>query len=327
MNKRLVLHLITVLACVTFSASLAQAQATRTWVSGVGDDANPCSRTAPCKTFPGAISKTATNGEIDVLDPGAYSTVTITKSITIDGTGTFAGVLSPGSNAVIINLTNSLSADPLKTVRLRGISYNGSGTCGAGCNGRSGFNGILVSSANVNPPKLSVEDCTIDSFTLDGIFFSSNGGDLIVRNTVIRNNGDAGILLDSAGANIVHGTIENSNMSLNADGIRVEDNVRAGVKDSTMSSNTGNGVAAINVSSSNVIQVLHSMISENRQNGLVAGGNTTFSNIQIAESMIIHNNVGVAFSNANGHINSWGNNYLSLNGTDGTFTTSTVPFH
>ena len=37
----------------------AHAQATRTWVSGVGDDVNPCSRTAPCKTFAGAISKTA----------------------------------------------------------------------------------------------------------------------------------------------------------------------------------------------------------------------------------------------------------------------------
>lgn len=49
-------------------STLAHAQATRTWVSGVGDDANPCSRTAPCKTFAGAISKTAAFGEINVLD-------------------------------------------------------------------------------------------------------------------------------------------------------------------------------------------------------------------------------------------------------------------
>jgi hypothetical protein len=66
---------------------MAQAQATRTWVSGVGDDANPCSRTAPCKTFAGAISKTAPCGEISVLDPGGFGAVTITKSITINGTG------------------------------------------------------------------------------------------------------------------------------------------------------------------------------------------------------------------------------------------------
>jgi len=51
---------IFIVAIVTMMfAATAQAQATRTWVSGVGDDVNPCSRTAPCKTFAGAISKTA----------------------------------------------------------------------------------------------------------------------------------------------------------------------------------------------------------------------------------------------------------------------------
>ena len=73
------------LAVIAFGATMLQAQATRTWVSGVGNDANPCSRTAPCKTFAGAISKTAAGGEIDALDPGGFGAVTITKSITIDG--------------------------------------------------------------------------------------------------------------------------------------------------------------------------------------------------------------------------------------------------
>src|SRR4029079_4206698 len=82
--------------------SLAYAQATRTWVSGVGDDANPCSRTAPCKTFAGAISKTAASGEIDVLDPGGFGGVTITKAITIDGSGNFGSILVQGSNAILI---------------------------------------------------------------------------------------------------------------------------------------------------------------------------------------------------------------------------------
>ncbi len=83
--------------------SSAQAQATRTWVSGVGDDANPCSRTAPCKTFAGAISKTADGGEINVLDAGGFGAVTITKSITIDGGGSFASILASGTSGVIIN--------------------------------------------------------------------------------------------------------------------------------------------------------------------------------------------------------------------------------
>ena len=81
----------------------AGAQATRTWVSGVGDDANPCSRTAPCKTFAGAISKTASPGEIDCLDPGGFGAVTITKSITIDCSETLGGVLVSGTNGIVVN--------------------------------------------------------------------------------------------------------------------------------------------------------------------------------------------------------------------------------
>ena len=67
-----------VISFVLALTSAAQAQS-RTWVSGVGDDMNPCSRTAPCKTFAGAISKTAKDGEISVLDPGGYGSVTINK--------------------------------------------------------------------------------------------------------------------------------------------------------------------------------------------------------------------------------------------------------
>src|SRR5207253_687587 len=106
------------IAIFTFAfASMAQAQATRTWVSGVGDDANPCSRTAPCKTFAGAISKTAADGEIDALDPGGFGTVTITKSITIDGspTGT-AGVLNAGVPGVQVNIQPETAPHTFHTV-------------------------------------------------------------------------------------------------------------------------------------------------------------------------------------------------------------------
>src|SRR5215210_12322 len=94
---RFTLHLAAVLAFIVLSASLTQAQATRTWVSAVGADANPCSRTAPCQTFAGTIAKTTVNGEINVLDPGAYGTLTITKSITINAGGNFAGVIASGT--------------------------------------------------------------------------------------------------------------------------------------------------------------------------------------------------------------------------------------
>src|SRR5216117_2140525 len=109
---------IGVLAGIVGAASPAAAQATRTWVSGVGDDANPCSRTAPCKTFAGAISKTATDGEIDALDPGGFGTVTITKAITIDGNG-WGSILAAGTNGVNVNVS---TAGVTNWVQLRNIS-------------------------------------------------------------------------------------------------------------------------------------------------------------------------------------------------------------
>src|SRR5882762_2488370 len=145
---RKALQVLAVLVFTGAFASLAQAQATRTWVSGVGDDANPCSRTAPCKTFAGAISKTADCGEIDALDPGGFGAVTITKSITIDGTGTLAGILASLTTGVIINLpVGTASTD---VVTLRGLTINGA------CNGIRG-----VSIVNNMPKSVNIEDCVI----------------------------------------------------------------------------------------------------------------------------------------------------------------------
>jgi hypothetical protein len=114
----------------------ASAQATRTWVSGVGDDANPCSRTAPCKTFAGAISKTANGGEINCLDPGGFGGVTIGKSLTIKCHYTEGGVLVSGTNAIVVNATAT------DKVTLRGLDINGIGT-GA----QTSLSGIKVLSA------------------------------------------------------------------------------------------------------------------------------------------------------------------------------------
>ena len=164
-------------------ASSGQAQATRTWVSGVGDDLNPCSRMAPCKTFAGAISKTARGGEIDALDPGGFGSVTITKSITIDGKAPFApySTLAPGFSGININIPYKGDA---ARVRIRGLSLNGMGT---------GNHGINVIAAN----KVTVEDCVIDGFGNNGI--NVGAGVVFVRNTTIRNNGGAGINVATGG--------------------------------------------------------------------------------------------------------------------------------
>jgi hypothetical protein len=165
---------------IALISSAAQAQATRTWVSGVGDDLNPCSRTAPCKTFAGAISKTAAGGEISVLDPGGFGAVTITKSITIDGTGMLGGILAAGTTGIRIDIPDAKETG--KAVRLRGLSINGAGT---------GIHGINVVKAGL----VSVLDCAIDGFTQNGITVAS--GVVFVRNTTISNNVTAGINITS----------------------------------------------------------------------------------------------------------------------------------
>src|SRR3954470_5865924 len=185
------LALSAVVSGAVLYADPLHAQATRTWVSGVGDDANPCSRTAPCKTFAGAISKTANGGEISVLDPGGFGVVTITKSITINGTGTLAGILSAGTNAVIVN------AGVNDTIILREISINGACT---------GLNGIRYLAGKT----LMVDHCWIYDMTTTGIDVAKAAdGNLKVLDTIIENRGVDGIATTPT-AGQISGTIDHS---------------------------------------------------------------------------------------------------------------------
>ncbi|ACL61129.1 membrane protein [Methylobacterium nodulans] len=146
------------------------AQATRTWVSGVGDDVNPCSRTAPCKTFAGAISKTASGGIINVLDPGGYGAVTITKPITIRSVGVEAGVLAPNTNGIVVNA-------PGAQVALIGLTVDGAG---------NGINGINIISAG----QTTIENCIISGFSNAGVRLSSSAySRATIRDSSIIANG------------------------------------------------------------------------------------------------------------------------------------------
>src|SRR5512135_1639644 len=168
-------RLTTFLFALLVSVSIANAQATRTWVSGVGDDANPCSRTAPCKTFAGAISKTAAGGEIDALDPAGYGALTITKSITIDGGGgQVASILASGTTGIVVN------AGAGDVVTLRNLRINGAGG-GASANGINGIDYIAGG-------KLIIENVDVFGFTQNGIRQrSTSNGLLVVRNTTVTN--------------------------------------------------------------------------------------------------------------------------------------------
>src|SRR5437762_5310688 len=164
-----------VLGIFLLASVIMNAQASRTWVSGVGDDANPCSRTAPCKTFAGAISKTAAGGEIDALDPAGYGAVTITKAITIDGGGgQVASVLVSGTNGIVVQ------AGPSDVVILRNLRINGIGT---------GINGIRFLAGKA----LIVDKCEIFGFTNNGVDIALGASAQVwVTATNIQNIGGTG---------------------------------------------------------------------------------------------------------------------------------------
>ena len=191
MKNRSIRTAVALIACTFLGSSVASAQATRTWVSGVGDDVNPCSRTAPCKTFAGAISKTAAGGEISVLDPGGYGGVTITKSMTINGYGEHASILGSFANGVIIN------AGPNDVITLRNLQLNGAGT---------GLTGIRFLNGNA----LVVDNVVVQGF--------ATGIETFVGNTVVRNasfTNNRSFALHSQGGSL---TVEDSMISGNGVG-------------------------------------------------------------------------------------------------------------
>jgi hypothetical protein len=217
------LNFFLLIFCFAVSASLVEAQATRTWVSGVGDDVNPCSRTAPCKTFAGAISKTAVNGEINCLDPAGFGTLTITKSITIDCTGTFGSALASMTNGFIINGATA-------SVRLRGLQINGGG---------NGINGVRVISAS----RVAIENVVIDNFLQNGITVENSGSvQVLVSNSSIRNNTGNGINAAPTGSADI--TVSRSLIAGNATGLTANGNASIRITGNTVTYNT-TGLSAL----------------------------------------------------------------------------------
>ena len=211
-------------------ATFAQAQASRTWVSGVGDDVNPCSRTAPCKTFPGAISKTAVGGEIDVLDPGGFGTVTITKAITLDGHPFQAGLLSSGVNAI------NVSAGTSEAVVLRHLNIVGLNNSPVG---------VQINSAG----SVSIEDCTISQFNTAGVRVNGSTGARVrlnIYNTLIRNNAGDGVQIFPTLPQFVVLNMTNDRVFANTGGgVNIASNAQttASIQFCSLSTNSNAGVS------------------------------------------------------------------------------------
>jgi hypothetical protein len=286
--KKLSLHVLTVIVLLFACSSLAHAQATRTWVSGVGDDANPCSRTAPCKTFAGAISKTASGGEINVLDPGGFGAVTITKPITISSEGFEAGVLVSGTNGIVVSVPNATDV-----VVLRGLDIEGLGT---------GLSGITVLTGGT----VQVEKCTINRFTISGINFAPTvaGSQLHVVDTIVRNNGNFGASTgqgifvaptSTAKASIDHVRLEN-----NVAGLRTQGSSTTSVSESVAASNAFAGFSG---AGSPAILNIERSVAANNGTGVVCAAGTT---VRIGNTAISGNGspvtAGACFSYKNNDI-------------------------
>jgi hypothetical protein len=306
-------------------AAPAMAQATRTWVSGVGDDVNPCSRTAPCKTFAGAISKTAAGGEINCLDPGGFGAVSINKSITISCPYTEGGALAAG-NGIVINDTTGPTPGA-SVVVLRGLDI-------FGVNPPS--NGVRITSAGA----VHIEDSVIRRFNAAnsrGVSFQPSGTtNLYITNTTITDNGSGGtgggILIQPTGAGGTSRVVlRNVRVHNNAnDALRIDTtgNTSPFGTTVTIAESTFAGSAqgiAVNVPAATtavVVSLNDSIVANNTTSGITATG--TNARLRVANTTIHGNGTGVVISGG-ANVNTYGNNRLDGNGSDGSFTLPAIP--
>lgn len=299
-----------------FASGSAFAQATRTWVSGVGDDVNPCSRTAPCKTWAGAISKTAAGGMINCIDPGGYGTVTITKSITISCKHVEGSALASSTTGLIINGAGI-------EVVLRGLDIDGSPPTSPGINGIRFLQGA----------SLIVEDCIIRDF--DGA--APNGNGIIVNNTAltpiihvsnsyITGNGagtaGAGIQIIPSGTGGARVTVTNTVFSNNTAGVRADSAGTSGainvtVTDSTAAGAAYHGFVALGAGGQVQMMLNRVVVANNLGEGVRSVGANAI--VRIGSSAVTANGTGLVAATG-GQILSYGNNQINGNTTDGTAT-------
>ena len=295
---------------LAFGLSLgeARAQATRTWVSGVGDDANPCSRTAPCKTFAGAISKTAASGEINCLDPGGFGAVTITKSLAIICDGVVGGVLVSGTNGIVVNAGIS------DLVHLSGLDIEGIGT---------GLSGVDILQAL----QVRIANTTIRGFTVAGVNIAPNGASggvkVDVIDSLIADNGGSGILNKPTGGASVRTVInrtrvlKNSGDGVLANGTGTTGNLSVAVRDSESSHNvTGFGAFSGGV---NTFLMIDASTAFDNTTGVAANG--TGAVVRFTRLAVTGNGTGV-LQIGSGQALSYGTNSVAGNVVDGIFGTT-----
>jgi hypothetical protein len=292
MSKRSMSYVLAAVFVTLALPCLALAQAPRTWVSGLGDDVNACSRFAPCKTFAGAIARTNPEGEINCIDSGGFGQVIISKSVTIDGTGCQAATFAPSASGITINIT--AATDAAKTVRLRALSITGMSV---------GANGIRVMAAR----KVIIEDMVIDGFTQFGISIESPNANVFVKRTTIRNIVQTGISVSST---IAQGStalwVDQCSFLNCSSGLEVRSATRTSLRDTSMTNNR----IALTATDSEV-----SVVNCNFSQNVVAIQSRSRSTIFLSLVTVAFNERGLDLSG--GKIISFKNNFLHSNITDG----------
>jgi hypothetical protein len=320
MNKIIALAGVVAAACLAIAPSISHAQATRTWVSGVGDDANPCSRTAPCKTFAGAISKTATGGEINTLDPGGFGAVTITKSITIGTDPSMGGILGASTNGVTINTT--LATD---VVTLRGLVIS-SPTVGA----LTGLNGVRILNAGV----VNIENSFIygnRAANGAGVTLTNTTGKVLlnISNTLLSENGQGaaggGIVVAPTGSGGAVVVIDRVTAIDNTRGIRIDASattgpITASINKSMVANNSLAGISVVSAGTSAQMMVTDTVSSSNNA-GVNANG---VGAVALINKTTLFGNVTGIQAVSSGQVISYSNNAVNNNGTDGA-PSSTTP--
>jgi len=272
------------------AAPIGGGGASRTWVSGVGDDANPCSRTAPCKTFAGAISKTAAGGEINVLDPGGFGGVTITKAITITAEGVEAGVLVSGTHGITVN------AGVNDVVVLRGLDIDGTGT---------GLNGIQFLAGKA----LHVENTTINNFTRAGIDFAPSGtSSLFVDNLVVRDNlvspDGVGIYVHPSGTGKAKAVVNDAQLVDNLVGLRAASASAVTLSNSIVDGCTL-GVHTTSTTKQAEVNLAGTSVTHCTTAGVYAQGG--FGILTLSDAHLAGNTLGIKVASG-GRVQSFGNN-------------------
>ena len=290
--------------------ALVQAQATRTWVASAasgGDDVNPCSRTAPCKTFAGAISKTKEGGEIDVVDPDSYGTVSITKAITIDGgTGAgWAGILVSGGNGsagIIVNITGGDHADNAKVI-LRNLTINGAKQVAGGF-GDIGIRVLKVSELHID--HVNIEDCNSQGINIDGTDAIN-----VYINHVSLNHDVTGVRVNTAAGFVATAYLDDVSIQGNNNGLNAVANAFAVIRNSYLAENRGATLGAVKVSSGCTVSMENNMFAGNNiAVNVDAGGTANISNNSF------YGNVS-ALSGAGTIATATNSNKFAANGSDG----------